>query len=478
VRALAALVLAACASAAAPEEAAPPVRPSAEELPPVNDVAHRRELRGAWISTVFNGTWPSATGLAEEAAKAELVAIFEALADARMNAVFLQIRPECDALYRSALEPWSRFLTGRQGGDPGWDPLAFAIEEGHRRGIEIHAWLNPYRAAASRTQRAPNHLSRTMPDAVRTYGEQLWMDPGVPEVRAHFLEVVRDVLARYDVDGIHMDDYFYPYPVAGATFDDTASYAQHGGGLAKDAWRRRNVDTLVRELGVLVASQRPDVRFGISPFGIYRPGIPEGITGLDAYAVLSADAPKWIAEGWVDYLAPQLYWPTTQQAQAFGALASWWAGLATSGRSVFVGHDATRAGTGAFTADEYAAQLAKAREVARGSILFSAKPIVTDAIGLRSTVLAAAWRKRAATPPLASAFTAPLLPAPETRVNDGVVRVAADGHRSVAAYRDGELEELVPASATTTLRLSAGAWAVTVIDRRGVESRPASVVLP
>jgi uncharacterized lipoprotein YddW (UPF0748 family) len=483
-RAAVLLVLVACASDVDPSTEAPIVPPE-PDIGPVNDVSHPRELRGAWISSVFNGTWPSATGLGESAAKSELVAIFDALASVHMNAVFLQVRPESDALYRSELEPWSRFLTGRQGDDPGWDPLAYAIEEGHRRGLEIHAWLNPYRAAASRTRQAPNHVSRTIPTAVRTYGEQLWMDPGVAVVRAHILAVVRDILARYDVDGIHLDDYFYPYPIDGASFDDAASYAaysQGGGTLAKDAWRRSNVDTLVRELGALVGQVRPDVRFGISPFGIYRPGIPEGITGLDAYAVLSADAPKWIAEGWVDYLAPQLYWPTTQKAQAFGALATWWGALARDGRSIFIGHDATRAGTGAFTTDEYGAQLAKAGEVARGSIFFSAKPIVTDAVGLRTNVLGARWAKPAATPVLASAARAALLPAPRIEVADTEVRVVAAGARSVAAYKNGTLEVLVPAAlgtgGETRIVLDRGAWAITVLDRRGVESRPAAADLP
>jgi uncharacterized lipoprotein YddW (UPF0748 family) len=471
------VLLGACASELDPSSEAPLVPPEPTTPVPGDEVRHRRELRGAWISSVFNGTWPSAVGLTESAAKNELVAIFDALASVRMNAVFLQVRPESDALYRSDLEPWSRFLTGRQGEDPGWDPLAFAIEEGHRRGLEIHAWLNPYRAAASRTRQAPNHVSKTIPTAVRTYGEQLWMDPGAPAVREHILRVVRDILTRYDVDGIHLDDYFYPYPIAGATFDDAATYAEYtqaGGTLAKDSWRRSNVDTLVRELGTLVTAARPDVRFGISPFGIYRPGIPEGITGLDAYAVLSADAPKWIAEGWVDYLAPQLYWPTTQTAQAFGTLATWWGALAKDGRSIFIGHDATRG----FAAEEYDAQLDKAGEAARGSIFFSAKPIVSDASGLRTNVLARHWPKPAATPVLATASREPPLPAPPIEVAGNEVRVAAAAARYVAAYKGGALEVLVPAGKETRIVLDPGAWAVTVLDRRGVESRPTAAVVP
>ncbi|MDF2692416.1 MAG: putative glycoside hydrolase, partial [Labilithrix sp.] len=304
------------ASPPAPRRDEPPVpaTPSPGVEPPVDTsvvVGHERELRGAWISTVYNGTWPSRTGLAAAAAKAELTTIFDALASARMNTVFFQVRAESDAVYASTIEPWSRFLTGKQGEDPGWDPLAFAVEEGHKRGLEVHAWLNPYRGLVStQIEVAASHVTKMLPTATRAYGNLLWMDPGVPEVRAHILDVVRDILMRYDVDGIHFDDYFYPYPVTGQTFDDAAPFAVYTGGggtLAKDDWRRSNVDALVRETSELVLQTRASVRFGVSPFGIYRPGIPAGITGLDAWATLYCDPVRWMDEGWVDYLAPQLY---------------------------------------------------------------------------------------------------------------------------------------------------------------------------
>jgi uncharacterized lipoprotein YddW (UPF0748 family) len=455
-------------------------------------VAHDRELRGAWISTVWNGTWPSKTGLAPEVAKAELVSILDALAGARMNAVFFQVRAEGDAVYESTLEPWSRFLTGTQGKDPGWDPLAFAIEEGHRRGLEVHAWMNPYRAMTSKdVAPASNHVTKKLPGATRTYGNLLWMDPGAPEVRAHILEVVRDILRRYDVDGIHFDDYFYPYPVSGQTFDDSKTYAAYttaGGTLGKDDWRRSNVDALVRETAEVVASMRPDVRFGISPFGIYRPGNPPGIKGLDAYATLYCDPVRWMNEGWVDYLAPQLYWPTTQTAQAFGKLLDWWAGISKDGRWIFVGHDATKAGEGAFSVDEYDAQMKLARSHrdrnVAGSIFFSAAPLVSDKANLRTMLTTKYWSADVATPPLASARDLPPGPPPAVALEGDELTVAtSEDVRSVAIYRrEGEsitLERLVPkAGAETHATLEPGQWLVSTIDRRGVETRGAPITAP
>lgn len=504
------LALAACgADEAGPSTTAPPaptdqppVTPPPDAGTPVVDdgvvVSHNRQTRGAWISTVYNGTWPSATGLSAADAKAELLNIFDRLASARMNTVFLQVRSEADALYASSVEPWSRFLTGTQGQDPGWDPLAFAVEEGHRRGLEVHAWLNPYRAQVSKTSTvASTHITNTLPSAMRTYGNQVWMDPGVPEVRARILTIVADILTRYDVDGIHFDDYFYPYPVAGATFDDNVPYNAYkagGGTLTKDDWRRNNVDTLIHETGDRIALLRANARyarFGVSPFGIYRPGTPEGITGLDAYATLYCDPVKWMNEGWVDYLAPQLYWPTTQAAQAFGKLVTWWASIAKPERPIFVGHDATKAGTASWSLDEYDAQMtlvaAERPHNALGSVFFSAKPLVDDQAGLRTALAAKHWTTAAAPPPLPIAFAEPGGAPPEV-VFDGVRLLVSvpEGARTVAFYhkRDGAyvLEHLLqarvdPTSLKQEMTVAPGEWAVSTIDRRGVETRGAPVLV-
>lgn len=481
-----------------PAPGAPPATPAGPDAPDDRSVAvsHARELRGAWISTVYNGTWPSKTGLTPADAKAELTKILDALASARMNAVFFQVRAESDAFYPSSIEPWSRFLTGKQGQDPGWDPLAFAIEEGHKRGIEVHAWMNPYRGLVStQIEVAPTHVTKQLASAARPYGSLLWMDPGVPEVRAHILDVVRDILQRYDVDGIHFDDYFYPYPVQGQTFDDAAPYDAYkngGGTLSKDDWRRSNVDTLVRETSEEVTKTRASARFGVSPFGIYRPGTPPGITGLDAYATLYCDPVRWMDEGWVDYLAPQLYWPTTQTAQAFGKLVAWWAGIAMPGRSIFVGHDATKAGQAAWPAAEYDAQMtlvaAERSRGVRGSIYFSAKPLVTDQAELRTTLVEKHWTLPASTPPLAIASLEPAGAPPlvSAGVRSATVTTATNV-RSVAVYRERApgvfaIERLVPvmssaSGAQVTVELEPGAWALSVVDRRGVESRGTRVMI-
>ncbi|MBX3191086.1 MAG: family 10 glycosylhydrolase [Labilithrix sp.] len=448
-------------------------------------VGHDREIRGAWISSVYNGTWPSKTGLTKEASQAELVALFDGLAAANMNAVFLQVRPESDALYASSLEPWSRFLTGTQGQSPGWDPLAFAVEEAHARGIELHAWINPYRGLVSRTIAvAPSHVTKMLPDRAYPYGAQAWMDPGAPEVRAHIRDVVRDIVTRYDVDGIHFDDYFYPYPVAATPFPDDVTfdaYASGGGALVRPDWRRSNVDTLVREIGELVAKERPDVRFGISPFGIYRPGIPAGITGLDAYAELYCDPKKWMEQGWVDYVAPQLYWPTTRTNQAFGKLVTWWAGLAKDGRSVIVGHDVTKLGEPDWPLSEMSLQVKLSRDErpkgARGNVFFTAKAIANDDLGLRTELAKTFWKTPVATPPLATAKSETLAP-PAVDAEGWTLKVSAPSIRARAfalhrrdkdAWTFVRLTPMKSGGASITVD-TPGDYAISVIDRRGVES--------
>lgn len=304
-----------------------------------------REFRGVWVATVSNLDWPSAKGLPVERQQAELVAIFEHAAALRLNAVIFQVRPSCCALYPSRYEPWSEYLTGRQGvgPDPPWDPLALAVEHAHRRGLELHAWFNPYRArhAGARSVPAAAHISRTSPALVRTYGKQLWLDPGEPQVQQHTLAVILDVVRRYDVDGVHIDDYFYPYPEGGVDFPDEPSwraYRARNGSLARADWRRQNVDVFVQRLYHDIKRHKPWVKFGISPFGIYRPGMPPTIrAGLDQYNEIYADARKWLQEGWCDYFSPQLYWPINPPAQSFPVLLRWWVGENTRHRHVWPG---------------------------------------------------------------------------------------------------------------------------------------------
>jgi uncharacterized lipoprotein YddW (UPF0748 family) len=307
-----------------------------------------RELRAVWVATVDNMDWPSKAGLSTSEQQAELIAILDRLVQLRMNAVVLQVRPAADALYRSDLEPWSEVLTGEMGRapEPFYDPLAFAITEAHKRGLELHAWINPYRARYSLTRpAAPNHVSRTHPELVRKYGPYLWMDPGDPRVRDLTTRVVLDIVRRYDIDALHMDDYFYPYKetVRGRElpFPDDATwdlYRKNGGTLARDDWRRENVNQLVRQLNDAIHNVKPWVRFGISPFGIWRPGNPPSVRGLDQYSELYADARKWLRQGWLDYFTPQLYWSTDKPEQRYDELLKWWVGENVMHRHMWPGN--------------------------------------------------------------------------------------------------------------------------------------------
>lgn len=341
-----------------------------------------REFRGVWVATVDNINWPSRPGLPVEQQKRELRGLIQAAARARCNAIIFQIRPACDALYASPYEPWSEYLTGAIGRAPrpGWDPLALAVQEAHACGLELHAWINPFRARhrTNRTPPAANHVMRRRADWVRAYGEEQWLDPGEPEARSHVLAVVRDVVRRYDVDGLHMDDYFYPYPIKGAgqrvvDFPDDASWRRHGEGRgwsSRADWRRANVDTFVQQLYATVKAEKPWVKVGISPFGIWRPGHPRGVVGLDAYGVLYADARRWLREGWLDYVSPQLYWRRDAPGQRFDDLLAWWAEQNALGRHVWPGLNASRVievGERSWPAGEILGQIASVRRQAGAS---------------------------------------------------------------------------------------------------------------
>ena len=308
----------------------------------------QREFRGAWIAVVSNIDWPSKPGLPVAEQKAELKALIEKAAELRLNALFFQVRPACDAVYRSMIEPWSEFLTGEMGKapDPAWDPLDFAIREAHSRGIELHAWFNPYRAGFVGTKQvSPRHVRKKQPKLVRAYGNFYWLDPGDAAVQNYTTQVILDVVRRYDIDGVHLDDYFYPYPESG-DFPDQVSwnrYKNGGGTMDRSDWRRENVNRLVRRLQSEVAKQKAWVTFGISPFGIWRPKYPEQIRGLDAYEGLYADARLWLAKGWVDYMSPQLYWASNAPEQSYPVLLTWWQQQSAMGRPVWPGGAITRA---------------------------------------------------------------------------------------------------------------------------------------
>ncbi len=397
-----------------PSPAAPAWTPTAAVTPP--PVA--REFRGAWVATVGNIDWPSAPGLSTAQQQAELTAILDRAAALHLNAVIFQVRPSADAVYASALEPWSSFLTGRMGRppDPPWDPLAFAVQAAHARGLELHAWFNPFRARypGDAGPAARSHVSRRDPGAVVRYGRYLWTDPSRAATRRMAIRVILDVVKRYDVDGVHLDDTFYPYPVTAqgreVPFPDAAAYQAYrarGGTLDRDDWRRHNVDLFVEALYAAVKREKRWVKVGISPFGIWRPGNPPGVRGFDAYAKLYADSRKWLAEGWVDYLAPQLYWPIARPEQSYADLLGWWVDQNAKGRNLWVGNDVARVagtagGRGAWPATEILDQIQLTREEpgAGGDILFSMATLMSDPDSLGARLLAGPY----AAPALAPAF--------------------------------------------------------------------------
>ena len=292
-----------------------------------------REFRAAWVASVANINWPSKPGLSTAEQQTEAISILEYLQENKFNAVILQVRPQADALYASTIEPWSYFLTGEQdkAPEPYYDPLSFWVEEAHKRGLELHAWMNPYRAHHSGGKEiSPKSIVRTNPETVYWLKEGYWwMDPALQLTQDHTSKVVMDVVKRYDVDGIHFDDYFYPYPSYNGNddFPDDRSwntYVENGGTMSRSDWRRHAVNTLIERLYKEIKQEKPHVKFGLSPFGIWRPGYPKSVEGFDQYDKLYADAKLWLNKGWIDYFTPQLYWSTNKLNMSFPVLLGWW----------------------------------------------------------------------------------------------------------------------------------------------------------
>lgn len=340
-----------------------------------------REFRAAWVATVFNLDWPSRAGLSAAAQQAELRAILNKAAQLHLNAIILQVRPNADALYRSRYEPWSGWLSG-PGKNPGYDPLAFAITEAHRRGIELHAWFNPFRATVSDKPVGSGHISRTRPDLLKRAGSTSILNPSAAAAQSHVLKVIMDVVQRYDIDGVHLDDYFYPYPPHHNIAD----------GL-NPARRRAAIDGFVCRMYGSIKKTKPYVRVGISPFGIWQPGYPAGVkAGVNAYEHLACDARKWLQKGWVDYLAPQLYWRINSE-QSFTALMQWWSAVNPS-RPIWPGIASVRIQSSedpGRPASEIGAQIDQSRRLARqsaGQVFWSWKSIGTNRGGVQAQLAA------------------------------------------------------------------------------------------
>lgn len=373
-----------------------------------------REMRGVWVATVANRDWPSKQGLSADEQRAELITHLDTAVERRLNTVILQVRPTADALWPSPYEPWSQVLTGTQGEDPGWNPLGTAVEEAHARGLQLHAWFNPYRIAnhTDLGRLAESHPAREHEDWVVTYGGKLYYNPGLPDVRAFVQRAMLDAVERYPLDGVHFDDYFYPYPVAGQSFDDDEAYDRYGGGFTVRAdWRRDNIDKLVLEMADAIRQIRPTTQFGISPFGVWRNAGTDPLGsdtrgGVETYDDLYADTRKWVREGWIDYICPQLYWNIGFAAADYAELVPWWAEVARGSRTkLYVGEALYKAGDPAQPAAwqnpaELSRHLTLAKEHAEvgGHVYFAAKEVATDRIGTMARVVADHYGQPAISP--------------------------------------------------------------------------------
>lgn len=376
--------------------------------------AQQPEFRAAWVASVVNIDWPSKKGLSTQEQKDEFIRLADMHRNNGMNALVVQIRPAGDAFYPSEFEPWSEYLTGVQGKAPSpyYDPLQFMIEETHKRGMEFHAWLNPYRAVfnTKTSSVAASHPSRKNPDWFLDYGDNSRMtryfDPGHPEAQKFVTAVVRDIVKRYDVDAIHMDDYFYPYKVPGKEFPDSRTYAKYGKGMRKDVWRRSNVDSIIVMLHRAIREEKPWVKFGISPFGVWRnksqdPRGSNTQAGQTNYDDLYADILLWLEKGWIDYISPQLYWEIGHDKADFMTLLDWWS-KNTYGKHCYIGIGIYRAGSNAPWRD--VTQLPRQLEAIRktpnmhGVIYFSSKSFINNPNGWSDLLRTNIYKDKVPTP--------------------------------------------------------------------------------
>ena len=491
-----------------------------------------REFRAAWVSTVANIDWPTKSTLNGAQQRAEAIAILERAKSLNLNAVVLQVRPSADAIYPSRLEPWTEYLTGAQGvaPEPMYDPLAFWITEAHARGLQLHAWFNPYRArhSGAKSPLSASHIAKTNPAVVKSYGKFLWMDPAEEAASKQTLDVVLDVVKRYDIDGVHIDDYFYPYPIEAAgsageaaaldgngnngnngnnggngaarvelDFPDQPAWQRYllaGGKLDRAAWRRHNVNQLIEALYTGIHREKSWVLFGISPFGLGKPALrPAGIAGFSQYDKLYADAELWLANGWLDYLTPQLYWAIAPKPQAYPVLLDYWVAQNNQGRHIWPGLFTSRIGapTRDFPPQEIVQQISvtRARPGASGHVHFSMAALMQNRKGISDQLKAGHYAFAALVP--ASPWldsTAPGAPRVVARREAGAVVLTLAPGKDNAQYAiwsryGSEWRFAVAPASRADWRLAddpdlgaASAVFVNAVDRLGNESAPLSVL--
>jgi uncharacterized lipoprotein YddW (UPF0748 family) len=521
-RTVALLAVALCLGAVRARAFAQQVAPQAEPLaapPPVP-----REFRAAWVTPIWDRgfkDWPSAPGLSPDSQRAELRALLDHAAAIGLNAVIFHVRLAGDALYYSPYAPWSAYLSGQsgQGPSPAYDPLEYAVREAHARGVQLHAWFNPFRAMLPlfAGHAASTHVTRQHPDWIVKYGTQTWIDPGNPAARKYVLETILDVVRRYDIDGVHLDDYFYPYQETRTVvrrvhrrrvrerrviqFADGKTWKKYGlaqGWSDRDAWRRANIDDFVRTLYQRVKAIKPSVLVGISPFGIWRSGTPSGVTGLDAYSEIYADSRRWLAEGWIDYIVPQLYWEVNGEQNRFRALDAWWRSENPRGRYIWPGLYTSHVygGADAWPDAEIKTQITTIRESRAGTtdvpghVHFRLSALFADNDRLANE-LASSYEDRAIVPPFpwlgAQTPGAPLV---NVAPGDGPASVSVAPGDSVAVRWWLVQTRSLTGAWTTTLRPAgpgttrdsfsvpdAAEVAITAIGATGIASAPSLLAL-
>lgn len=379
-------------------------------LPILSAAQAKPEFRGVWVATVDNIDWPSRGNYNADSQRTEFIKLLDMHQRNGMNAMIVQIRPVTDAFYPSQYEPWSEFLTGKQGRPPMpyYDPLEFMINETHKRGMEFHAWMNPYRAVFNigTSSIAPNHITRIHPEWFLTYGDKKYFDPGNKEAQQYVCNVVKDVVSRYAVDAVHFDDYFYPYRIAGKEFPDNANYLRYGNGINKDDWRRSNVDSIILMLSKAIKEANPSCQFGISPFGVWRnddkdPDGSKTKAGQTNYDDLYADIVLWLKNNWIDYVAPQLYWEFGHKAAPYEVLLDWWS-KHTYGKNCYIGLGIYRAGSNSAWKDN--TQLPRQIEALRntpniqGMIFFSSRSFNSNPNGWNDSLRLQYFKEPVKTP--------------------------------------------------------------------------------
>lgn len=367
-------------------------------------ITKSKELRGVWVASVSNIDWPSKKGLSADQQKREFLTILDNVKKWNMNAVFVQVKPTSDAFYPSKYSPWSEYLTGTQGVNPGYDPLKFMVEESHKRGIEFHAWFNPYRlsTSSSRDRLSSDNIGRKRPEWTVAYGGQLYLNPGIPEVNDYVVNSIVEVVKNYDIDGVHMDDYFYPYKVKNQEYPDSEQFRKYGSKFSSVAdWRRNNVNTLVEKLHKAIKKEKKNVEFGISPFGVWRNSSTDPIRGSETkagvqnYDDLYADILLWMSNRWIDYVAPQIYWNQGHRSAEYNTLVKWWSKYAgQSNTNLYIGQAAYKINEWK-DAKELINQINFNRNYpeVKGSIFFSYKSLLTNPKNVTNSLMDGPYSK-------------------------------------------------------------------------------------